>query len=281
MPHPATILPHKPDPPIGHTFTELNSVDSTNNYAMAKVHAGLAFPGSVFFAHDQFAGKGQRGKTWAAEPGENIMMSIVLQPRFLTISRQFELSACIAVSCHDFLTRYLTHKVYIKWPNDLYWGDRKAGGILIENIIGATPTDKTQDHAPNASWNWAVVGIGININQIQFPGDLRNPVSLKQVTGKTFDTIALARELCDCIEKRYAQLQQEGFGILLHDYNSVLYKNNQPVQLKKDNLLFETMINGVNAAGQLQTQDNMKRTFEFGEVEWIVDSREDRKSGSQ
>jgi BirA family biotin operon repressor/biotin-[acetyl-CoA-carboxylase] ligase len=271
LPHPVTIPPYKPGLPVGHNFIELNSVDSTNNYAMANVHAGLAFPGTVFFAHDQFAGKGQRGKTWAARPGENIMMSIVLQPGFLPVRSQFALSACIAVACHDFFNKYALHKVYIKWPNDLYWGDRKAGGILIENIIGAPPADEIQDsQATNAYWNWAVAGIGININQVQFPDGLRNPVSLKQVTGKTYDTIALAKELCDCIEKRYTQLQQEDFSVLLNYYNTVLYKNNEPVTLKKEHLVFETTIKGVNAAGQLQTKDNKKRTFDFGEVEWVI-----------
>ncbi len=258
MPHPATIHPHKPGYPVGHSFIELQSVDSTNNYAMAQVHAGLALPGTVFFAHEQFAGKGQRGKTWDAGAGENIIMSVLLQPRFLTIDRQFALSACMALACHDFFNQNSIDETYIKWPNDLYWRDRKAGGILIENIL----------HGNN--WHYAIIGIGINVNQTGFPGYLFNPVSLKQVTGKTFDTIALAKELCICIEKRYSQLRREDFTTLLNDYNKALYKSGQQVLLKKENMIFETVIQSVTANGQLQTRDSKERIFNSGEVEWVM-----------
>jgi BirA family transcriptional regulator, biotin operon repressor / biotin---[acetyl-CoA-carboxylase] ligase len=257
LPHPATIHPHKPGYPVGHSFIELQSVDSTNNYAMAHVHAGLAFPGTVFFAHEQFAGKGQRGKTWTTQPGENIMMSILLQPQFLAINRQFALSASIALACHDFSRQLAIQEAHIKWPNDLYWGDRKAGGILIENILQGN------------NWQYAITGIGININQTAFPPHLSNPVSLKQLTGKTYDPVALAKELCLCIETRYVQLQQEDFGVILNDYNAVLYKKNQVVLLKKENIIFETVVKEVNAGGQLQTSDSIERTFNFGEVEWV------------
>ena len=153
MPHPATIPPHKPEPPIGHSFTALQSVDSTNNYAMAQVHAGLARHGMAIFAREQYAGRGQRGRTWVAAPGDNITMSVVLEPHFLSLSQQFQLSAALSLAIHDFLQSFTLTPFYIKWPNDLYWGDRKAAGILIESILKG---DK---------WAFAVAGIGININQ--------------------------------------------------------------------------------------------------------------------
>ena len=150
--------------PLGSPFIELLSVDSTNNYALTKLHAGLTQHGAAFFAHEQIAGKGQRGKTWISEKDANLILSVVINPHhLLELTQQFLLSACVAVSAAEFFSRYAGDATRIKWPNDLYWSDRKAGGILIENIIGSQRSDT---ESPIASWLWAVAGIGININQI-------------------------------------------------------------------------------------------------------------------
>jgi len=245
--------------PIGHSFIELQSVDSTNNYAMAKAHAGMASHGTLIFAYEQWAGKGQRGKTWNSTPGENIILSTVLQPVFLPITRQFPLSAAVALACHDLFSRYAGGKeTTIKWPNDLYWRDRKAGGILIENSFKGD------------QWMFAIAGTGININQVQFPETARNPVSLKQITGQTFDVIRLARELGDCLDRRYGELEKGGASPLIEEYNTRLYKRGQAVRLKKGNAVFETMVAGVSAGGRLLTRDTMERQFDFGEVEWVI-----------
>src|SRR5450755_322744 len=151
---------------------------------MAKVQTGMASQGTIFFAHEQLAGKGQRGKSWSSQPGENIIMSVVLEPEFLPVSRQFPLSACVALACHDFFSRYAgARETFIKWPNDLYWRDRKAGGILIENSFRGN------------KWMAAIAGIGVNINQVSFPETVRNPVSLRQITGRNHDAVKMAGEL--------------------------------------------------------------------------------------
>lgn len=162
---------------------------------MANVHAGLAKHGDSWLALEQTAGKGQRGKTWQSDPGENIIFTAVLEPTFLPLDSQVLLSKAVALGCYDFFSHYAGDETRLKLPNDLYWRDRKAGGILIENVI--------KSH----KWTHAVVGIGININQTSFSPDLPNPVSLKQITGKTFDVLDLSRELGECLEKRYRQLE--------------------------------------------------------------------------
>ena len=244
---------------IGHSFIELQSVDSTNNYAMAQAHAGMASHGTQIFAYEQWAGKGQRGRTWNSTPGANIILSTVLQPVFLPITRQFPLSATIALACHDLFSRYAGEKeTTIKWPNDLYWRDRKAGGILIENSFKGD------------QWIFAIAGTGININQVSFPETARNPVSLKQITGQTFDVVALARELGTCMDIRYSDLEAGGSDRLIAEYNTRLYKHGETVRLKKANAVFETTIEGVSANGELQTRDTLQRTFTFGEVEWVI-----------
>jgi len=256
--------------PIGKPFLELQSVDSTNKYAMGLVHKdhlteGQDEPqhGMAIFTHEQTAGKGQRGKTWASEKGANIALSILLNPFPLRLSDQFKLSICVATTAHDFFSTFAGNGTKIKWPNDLYWRDRKAGGILIEYIIKS-------GQSAVGSWQWSVIGIGININQSVFDPDLPNPVSLRQITGKNFEPIELAKELCSIIENNYQLLIAGNFEMLFNKYLTHLYKKDEKVKLKKATRVFETTIKGVSETGQLITQHSIEERFEFGEVEWII-----------
>ncbi|HVS95253.1 MAG TPA: biotin--[acetyl-CoA-carboxylase] ligase [Puia sp.] len=243
--------------PIGHAFVELESVDSTNNYAMALAKEGRAGHGTLVFAYEQRAGKGQRGRRWESKPGENIVLSAVLEPVAFPAVSTFGLSVAVALACRDFFIRYAgPDGVSVKWPNDLYWNDRKAGGILIENQFRGS------------TWLWSIAGMGININQVQFPPAARNPVSLKQITGRTFDVPALARELGACLDRRYAQW--EAGEPLIDAYNAVLYRRGEEVQLKKDSAVFRTRLEGVTPQGQLLTRDVVERRFSFGEIDWVI-----------
>jgi len=225
---------------------------------MAQVHAGLAKHGAAFFAHHQTAGKGQRGKSWFTGDGHNIALSIIVKPNRIRLSSQFYLSASVALGTLDFFSKYAGDETKIKWPNDLYWRDRKAGGILIENVL----RDK--------SWKWAIVGIGININQARFSKELKNPVSLKQITGKDFNVETLAKELQKAILKRIDNLDATNYKKILTDYNHHLYKLNEKIKLKKSNIAFSTTVKNVSSHGELITQDSIERHFAFGEVEWII-----------
>jgi len=240
---------------LGETLSVLPRVDSTNNYAMAQIRAGLAKHGDGYFALEQTAGKGQRGKGWQTEPGANIILSLVLQPRWLAVSQQFHLSAAIALGCYDFFRHLTGSETSIKWPNDIYWRDRKAGGILIENLLAGD------------SWQYAVVGIGLNINQAAFPESLVNPVSLRQITGREWAVQELVKELCRCLQERYGQLEQtKGFPA---DYNRVLYKRGETVRLKKETRLFDAVIKGVAESGELVVEAGTEERYGFGEVQWV------------
>ena len=242
-------------------FSILDSVESTNNYAMQQVHAGMAKHGMAWFAMNQTSGKGQMGKSWLSEPGQNIAMSLVLKPERFKNSGQIQLILAVALTCKKFLEKHLGAEIKIKWPNDIYWNDRKAGGILIESIMGTGESD---------NWKWAVVGIGMNINQTAFDPSLPNPVSLKQITGKEFALIDLAKELCSnlliCVEALNQKTKEE----LLSEYHQHLYKLNEKVKLKKDNAVFEGVIKGVNVKGQLVVQHALEDAFDFGEIEWVL-----------
>jgi BirA family biotin operon repressor/biotin-[acetyl-CoA-carboxylase] ligase len=240
------------------SFVILENVDSTNNYAMGKIYSGEAKDGNAWFAKEQTNGKGQRGKTWEAQKGQNIILSIVADTRFLQAYQQFQLSVAISLSCYDFFKVYHNIKIKIKWPNDLFWNDRKAGGILIENVIKGN------------FWQWAVIGIGINVNQTDFSTEKNTPVSLKLITGQACNVVESGKHLYKCVIGRLKQLKANGFEKMLIEYNGILYKRTEKIKLKRENIIFETIIKGVSPLGQLQTFDNIERTFDFGEIEWVL-----------
>jgi BirA family biotin operon repressor/biotin-[acetyl-CoA-carboxylase] ligase len=234
----------------------LHSVDSTNNYAMGMVKKGTASNGNTVFAMEQTRGKGRRGKRWDTAVGENITMSIVAEMQWLPVSQQFQLSVAVALACHDFFSRQTSESVRIKWPNDIFINDSKAGGILIENLI------------QGPLWQWSVIGLGMNINQVQFEAYGLSPVSLKQITGKKYDVLQMAEELRNLVWKRIDDLKKNNFLKMLEEYNGKLYAKDRLVMLKKQNIVFQTTITGVSASGQLITQDVMERKFNFDEVEF-------------
>ncbi|MBS1920037.1 MAG: biotin--[acetyl-CoA-carboxylase] ligase [Bacteroidetes bacterium] len=241
----------------------MQSVDSTNNYARKLIHEGLAYHGMAIFAHEQVAGKGQRGKIWITEKDANIVLSIVINPQPIQITEQFHLIACVAVAIHDFFSRYAGDDTRIKWPNDLYWQDRKAGGILIENMVRTGYPDIDR-------WQWAIIGTGININQTSFSPGLINPVSLNQITGKSFDPVVLAKELCRLLDEKFKQLIDGGFGKIFSEYLSVLYKRNENIKLRKENRVFEATLIGITPTGKLIAKHSIEEKFDFGEIEWII-----------
>lgn len=243
--------------PIGTPFMELLTVESTNNYAMGLVRAGMAQSGMVVFTHDQTRGKGQRNKQWASQKDMNIAMSVVVEPSFLSSADVFLLSMMTAVAVREFFDKYAADEVKIKWPNDIYWRDRKAAGILIENLW------------QGSEWRSSVIGIGVNINQTDFSDLTTRAVSLKQVTGKKYEPVLLAKELCVVLNEKYQRLLENASSIV-SEYKSHLFKIHETVKLKKANRVFEATIKDVNSAGQLVVQHTTEEIFDVGEIEWVI-----------
>lgn len=241
---------------IGTPFIELLTVQSTNNYAMALAREGMAQHGAVVFAHDQKKGKGQRNKEWTSQKNMNIALSAVVDPQTCR-SHIFLLSIMVAVAVREMVAEYAGDNVKIKWPNDVYWCDRKAAGILIENLWQGN------------QWKFAIAGIGVNVNQTLF-GELNHrAVSLKQITGKNLEPLALAKQLCVVLQKKY-QLLLHSPASLIDEYKTYLYKLNETVKLKKENRIFEATIKNVSADGELIVQHVMEERFKVGEVEWVI-----------
>ena len=177
----------------------------------------------------------------------------------MPVHDQFYLSMAAALGWLDLFKKYVKENIKIKWPNDIFCNDRKAGGILIENVIKGN------------FWQWAVIGIGININQVEFESGLDyHPVSLKQITNTDFDVIEMGKNLKESVLKRIEELREEDRENLLKEYSDSLFRINEKVKLKKGNIVFETMIKGVTKEGQLKTFDAMERSFDLDEVKWVL-----------
>ena len=241
------------------TFSILDTVDSTNNYAMAKVHEGLAKHGMAWFSAHQTAGKGQRGKHWIEEEGKNVALSVILQLEARFIAKPFLINVLVAVSCHKYFTHICHLNFSLKWPNDLFFNDRKAGGILIENVIAGN------------TFKCTVVGIGINVKEGTYAHHNILATSIATITNKDYDPESIARGLHQQLLWDAANLnnshEEEAY---LAYFNNFLYRKGQQVKLKRGNIVFETTIMGVTAFGELHTKDSIDRYFNFGEVTWIL-----------
>ena len=243
---------------IGKPFIILSSVDSTNNHAMELIREGKAATGTAIFSLEQTSGKGQRGRNWISEPGQNIIISVILGFEGQAIRQQFLVSAVAALSCHDLLSKYAGDETCIKWPNDLFWRDRKTGGILIENLI------------QNGQLTKSVIGIGININQTNFDALDKKAVSLKQITGKTFDPILLAQELCEFLEKRFEKMKEDSIHDIMDEYNKRLFMKDANATFKKNQIVFEAKVLGVDSNGELEIEHGLREKFLYGEIDWVL-----------
>lgn len=184
------------------TVIGLDECLSTNSHLASIAHE--CSHGTVIWTKAQTSGRGQRGNSWEALPGENVTMSILLRPDGLPPARQFILSEAVSLAIVGVLNRYLPkNSVKIKWPNDIYVGDGKICGILIENTISGMNITSS------------IVGIGLNVNQRQFHSDAPNPVSMAQLTDRRYDVETLVFEIAEEIiretDKAVAAVKSESF----------------------------------------------------------------------
>ncbi len=244
---------------VGQNLITLKEVASTNTFlkdALSKSTPLLE--GTVIMAEKQFAGRGQANNTWVSEEGKNLTFSILLNPTFLTVDKQFELNKAISVALNDVLRSYAGAAATIKWPNDSYIGNKKTGGMLIENMVSGSIIRN------------AIVGIGLNVNQTFFPESLKNVTSMAQALHRDYDLNVLLGEICSAIEARYLQLKAGHLEKVTKDYTSQLYLLNEWSLFKSENSFLKGKINGVTDSGQLmmETSEGIK-FFNNKEVEFI------------
>ena len=236
----------------------LPETDSSNNYAIRLIRNNTAVHGTIVLALWQKEGKGQRGNRWISEPNINLLASIIIFPGFLAVAKQFYLSKITSLAILDFLKQETTG-VSIKWPNDIYCGNKKICGILIENMI--------QGDYLFAS----VAGIGLNLNQAEFSNELPNPVSLKLLTGKDYQVKDVLERIRKIFFKHYSRLEAGFYKEIDDKYFAALYKRGEWCCFREEKRVFEAMIRGIGSYGQLIIEDRSGTVSEymFGEIELI------------
>ncbi len=193
-------------------YIKVSQTASTNTY-LSRLAATLP-GGTVIYTPSQTAGRGQKGNSWESEDGKNLTFSHLLKRPPVKARDQFYLSEAAALAVVEALTAEAGDGFSVKWPNDVYWHDKKACGMLIENSLDGS------DIATS------IVGIGINVNQERFLSDAPNPVSLINITGHEHDLMALLGRVCSRIERFVDSLSDEDARKSLHQqYMAALYRN--------------------------------------------------------
>ncbi|HEY1024437.1 MAG TPA: biotin--[acetyl-CoA-carboxylase] ligase [Sphingobacteriaceae bacterium] len=246
---------------VGLNIVSLPSVDSTNSWLKHALSNSAPLPeGTVIMAEEQYAGRGQQGNRWTSEPGRNLTISILLMPAFLPVDKQFSLNQTVSLALYDTLSRYFDKRATIKWPNDCMVGDEKIGGILIENIIQGN------------RMKYSVIGIGLNVNQIEYPEPVKNVTSFKKILQRDYDLKRLLSEICAAIEVRYLQLKAGKADLLDMEYQSCLYKKGIDARFRTGDEIKRGKILGTDPLGLLEVDFNGD-TCRFGlkEIEYLSD----------
>lgn len=229
---------------------------STNDEAAKPTYA----EGDIVWADVQSAGRGQRGHKWESREGENITFSAIFEPTFLPATKQFLLSEVVALAVVDAL-RYYGVGARIKWTNDIYVGDRKLAGILIEHKLSGVNISRT------------IAGIGLNVNQLEFSADLPNPVSMRQITRLELDCREVLERVAEKLMERYEMLRRGEEQQLQADYHELLYRRDAlHWYFLPDGKAFRGTIRGVEPSGALivENEKGEQRSYLFKEIEFSV-----------
>ena len=238
----------------------LDTVDSTQDEV--RRHLPQLANLSVVAARSQTAGRGQRGNRWITRPGENLTFSVLLRPGqdgvpAIGAEDQFLLSEWFTLAIRQALAAYGVRS-RIKWPNDIYAGDRKICGMLIENILQEGKVLES------------IIGIGLNVNQLDFDPGLLNPTSMARLTGKTFRT----GDVLDTVLERFRVLAGTDRAAVRALFLEDLYRKDEWHRYTdcSTGAVFEGMIKGITARGEVRIAmpDGMIREFGFKQVSYII-----------
>lgn len=243
---------------IATKIIKLTKVDSTNYFAMNLAMNPETEEFTVVWADEQTSGRGQGNNFWESETGKNLTFSIILKPCFLKIEQQFFLSKAISLALANFL-QPITGHVFVKWPNDIYWKDKKICGILIENIV-------EQNIIRNS-----IAGIGLNINQEKFLSNAPNPVSLKNIMKQDYDLEFCLKEILQQIDRFYQLLIDQKFDEINQQYLSCLYRFDEFAEFKTGKGIFRAKIIRVEDSGELvlELSSGEIQKFFFKEIEFM------------
>jgi len=240
------------------SIIKIETAASSNSEAMHLVKKQKPIEGTVVWVLNQTQGRGQGNKVWYSQANENLTFSIILYPEFLSLEHQFLLSKAVASAVCKTVSLFCD-ECFIKWPNDIYVKNNKIAGILIENTI------------QNNTMVISIVGIGININQVEFHPHIPNPTSLRIETGKTFQLHELLVLLQNTILLEYETLKLCNYSAIQHYYDSKLYMKNRTVAAKIKDKNVQLFLKEVDNNGYLHAiLDNKEHAFAVGEIELLI-----------
>ena len=256
-------------------ITHFKNIDSTNSYLQNLLDKGEDVADNVVVTDFQTSGKGQGRNIWQSEDGKNLLFSIALDMSFLKAEDQFLLTQMVSVAMINVLKKYLPEEnLFIKWPNDIYFNDRKIAGILIKNEIRGIMLGTS------------IIGIGLNVNQTDFDESLPNPISMKMITGKDYDLEMLLNEICNKLSQQTTGNRQQTSSNSIssvfnfqfspfnfhHLYTDKLYRYNQWAFYEHEGDVKEMMITGYDRFGRLILKEKNDREVvcDLKEVKFIV-----------
>ena len=242
-------------------YIKVSQTASTNTY-LSRLAATLP-GGTVIYTPCQTAGRGQKGNSWESEDGKNLTFSLLLKRPPVKARDQFCLSEAAALAVVETLSAEAGDRFTVKWPNDVYWQDKKICGMLIENSLNGT------DIAT------CIIGIGINVNQQRFLSDAPNPVSLINITGRAHDLESLLKRVCSRIEQSVGALADENARRDQHDrYMAAMYRNDgamHPFEDAAGNRFMATVAAiAPNGTLTLKHEDGSRHDYLFKEVRHII-----------
>lgn len=244
---------------------QLDEVESTNTYLKALIFDDPELPSwTAVSTAKQSQGRGQRGNSWESEPYKNITLSVLLRPETYEGFEPFDLNVFVSLGVCAFLREYLpSQHIKIKWPNDIYVGEKKIAGILTEN------------EWLNGRLTGSIVGIGVNINQIEFVSDAPNPTSITLETGKEYPLSQLTDRLLAHLQQIYGRLSSDIIG-LREAYHKCLFRMDgiPHTFIDMEGIAFDAILVGVAPTGLLQLRpingDTTIRQYAFKEVAFVL-----------
>jgi BirA family biotin operon repressor/biotin-[acetyl-CoA-carboxylase] ligase len=241
-------------------IVKLNAINSTNTFLRDLARESEVENFTVVVTENQTNGKGQFDNKWTSEIGKNLMFSVLYKFSDLNVDNAFYLNCAISLAIYKALSKYHKEKLKVKWPNDILSSRKKLCGILIENTVS------------NGKITSAIIGIGLNVNQENFPKDLPNATSLKNVMGKEIDKEKLFLELLETIKQQLLLVIDKQFTHLQKSYEQVLYKKNKPMMFRNDLLgNFLGKILGITKQGKLiiELENETIEVFDLKEIKFI------------
>lgn len=245
-------------------ITHIEQTDSTNAY-LQRLQAMTDICGCVVVASKQTAGKGMGSNTWESAEGQNLTFSIAFDMSFLPAAMQFQLSKAVPLGILKALKETVPEKTFeIKWPNDIYCENHKIGGILINSTIKGTMMAVS------------IIGIGLNINQLEFLDWPTKPASLRNLTGKTYDLEPLLLSICQHLEGERERLKhccdENDFSAINEDYLNHLFRYHAWAEYETAGNRKQLFMEGIDDFGRLQLSDENGEisVFDIKEIKFII-----------